>query len=289
MQIPNIHNFYQFLSKKNLLNDFIRNKFINFIFRERHTPYKKFRKYFINNKYFIDIYIDIYDYSHVLQATKPEYESEIFLFYLKKLNKNHLFIDIGSNIGLHSFFVRKFLNIKNIYSVEPNLKCIFLQKKTISSNKNLKIKIINKLITSLTNNVLVQINNNTGSGTINNDFGKDAPLAFNLNNSKVATISPSKFIKNIRKKNLMSDFVIKLDIQGSEYNFLEDIKNILIHENYIKFIVFEINNKNFHLLKNLIIKLKTRFILTDLSMKLIEINFLPINKLLKRNLLLSAY
>lgn len=289
MQIPNLHNFYQFLSKKNVLNDFIRNKFINFIFRERHNPYKKFRKYFINNKYFIDIYIDIYDYSHVLQAVKPEYESEVFLFYLKKLNKNYLFLDIGSNIGLHSFFVKKFLNIKNIYSVEPNLKCIFLQKKTINSDKNLRIKIINKSITSNKNNVLTQVNNNSGSGTINNDFGKDTPLTFNSNNSKVATISSSKFIKNIRKKNLMSDFVIKLDIQGSEYNFLKDIKNILIHEKYVKFIIFEINSKNFHLLKNLIIRLKKKFMLTDLSMKLIEINSLPINKLLKRNLLLSAY
>ena len=289
MQIPSLYNFYQFLSKKNLLNDFIRNKFINFIFRERHSPYKKFRKYFINNKYFIDIYIDIYDYSHVLQAIKPDYESEVFLFYLKKLNKNNLFIDVGSNIGLHSFFVKKFLNIKNIYSVEPNLKCIFLQMKTINSNKNLRVEIINKLITSGTNNFLTQFNNNSGSGTINNDFGKDPPPTFNLNNSKTATIGYYKFIKNIRKKNLMSDFVIKLDIQGSEYNFLKDIKNILIHEKYIKFIIFEINSKNFYLLKNLIIRLKKKFMLTDLSMKLIEINSLPINKLLKRNLLLSAY
>jgi FkbM family methyltransferase len=276
----------RFISKNNILNSFFRNKLINFFFHERHEPFKIIRKFYINKKYFVDICCNIYDYSQILQVAKPEYESDIFNFYLNNLNKNYVFLDIGSNIGIHSFFIKKYCNLKDVISVEPNKKCIFLQKKTFSFDKKLKIKIINKIISHKKINILSEFNNNSGSGTINNDFGKDIVLSANINKSFCLSQKPSNLLKKIQKKKPTNKIAIKLDIQGSEYDFLRSIKSILTKKNNIEFIIFEINKNNYYLMKDLIKGISPKYILKDLFNNRIDINYIKMKKILKKNLLL---
>ena len=90
------------------------------------------------------------------------------------------------------------------------------------SNKKLKLKIFR---------------NNSGSGTLNDDFGSDH---ININNQEEKNIEniPVKKFFNILK-NYKNKITIKIDVQGSEYSILKEIfkiKNI----SSIKNIIFEI-------------------------------------------------
>ena len=58
-------------------------------------------------------------------------------FYLNSFLSDEIFIDIGSNIGTHSFFILKYLSPFKVLSIDPQKICIYLQKKTLSSNKDL--------------------------------------------------------------------------------------------------------------------------------------------------------
>jgi hypothetical protein len=61
------------------------------------------------------------------------------------------------------------------------------------------------------------------------------------------------------------EIFIKLDIQGSEYNFIQNIRNILLKKDIIKCIIFEINKKNISKLKLLIKNLSNKYFLTDIN------------------------
>jgi hypothetical protein len=150
----------------------------------------------------------------------------------------------------------------------------------------LKIKIINKIISHKKINILSEFNNNSGSGTINNDFGKDIVLNANINKSFCLSQKPSNLLKKIQKKKPTNKIAIKLDIQGSEYDFLRSIKSILTKKNNIEFIIFEINKNNYYLMKDLIKGISLKYILKDLFNNRIDINYIKMKKILKKNLLL---
>lgn len=216
----------------------IKNWLINFNFKDRHKPFKKIKKIYLNRKYHINnFYYDAYDYSHVSQLIYSSYEQDNFSYYLNSFKENENFIDIGSNIGVHSFFILKYLNPKNVISIEPQKLCIDLQKKTLKNNIELnadKIHFINSAVGKKAN--IKMLRNNTGSGTLVDDFGKDYIDKNNLNTLAITKI----IIEDIFKRISNNVTNIKIDTQGSEIDILEEIYSSKFINNVNK-IIFEVN------------------------------------------------
>jgi FkbM family methyltransferase len=283
--IFDLQNLINILSKDNLFTRSIRSRFINFLFKYRHKPFQKIKKIYLDKKY-VDIFYDINDYSHVSQVIDPDYEKNNFKYYLNTIGQSTIFLDIGANLGVHSLFVAKYCNAHLVIAVEPNPKCNYLIKKSINLNYKLlnKIKVISKIITASNNNILTLFKNNSGSGSITGDFGKDFIEKYNQEKIISDVIKPTELINNIIKKNKKKEIFIKLDIQGSEYNFIENIKNILLEKDIIKCIIFEVNKKNISKLKFLINNLNKKYYLTDANSAYIDNKNL--SKFLKKNLVL---
>lgn len=154
-----IINYFSGIEDSFYFNEKLKNFLLNFMFMYRHKPFQETIKIFITKKYCIEKFcFDIFDYSHVSQLIFANYEKNHFKFYLKNFYKNEIFVDIGSNIGVHSFFVLKFLDPFRVYSIEPQSLCADLQKKTLMNNKELAIKknrffIINKSINNKKKNL----------------------------------------------------------------------------------------------------------------------------------------
>lgn len=263
-----------FLSKftDSIIFNKIKTKLINFVFQDRHTPLKKTKKVYINQNYYIDnFYYDVQDYSHVSQIIYSSYEKDIFIYYLNNFKANENFIDIGSNIGIHSFFVLKYLNPKKVISIEPQKLCIDLQKKTLQNNTNLKSENINFINSALgpKKSKIQVFRGNSGSGSILNDFGNDP-----INPSNLYTFSiTNKSIKDIFK--LISNNVvnIKIDVQGSEMYILEELFKS-DHIKYVKKIIFEINLYGIDKMKTLLKKYSDEFKLTNLDGSELSIEYL---------------
>jgi FkbM family methyltransferase len=260
-----LSNIINVISKDNIFAKQIRSRFINFLFKYRHRPFQKIKKYYLNKK-FIDLFYDINDYSHVIQVADPDFEKGNFKYYLNAINKNTIFLDIGANLGIHSLFVAKYCNPYLVIAVEPNPKCIYLIKKSINLNYKLlnRIKLFSKVVSTAKNSILTLFKNNSGSGSVCGDFGKDFIEKYNQEKITCNTIKPTELINNIVRKEKKEIF-IKLDIQGSEYNFIQNIKNILLKKDIIKCIFFEVNKKNILKLKLLINNLSKKYFLTDIN------------------------
>ena len=286
-------NIVKFISKfnDNYFLKKIKNAIINFNFRDRHTPFiKNVTKYFINKKFFIqNLNFDIYDYSHVSQIIFTSYEENHFKFYLNQVRKGEIFIDIGSNIGLHSFFVLKYLQPLKVLSIDPQKLCINLQKKTLSENKKLnsrKIEFINSAVGNL-NRELTLFRNDSGSGTLCNDFGKDLVDFNNLEKENITYISIKKIFKKISNtiSYKLPHVTIKIDAQGSEFEILNEIYN----SNFlycIKNIIFEVNSTNLNYQKTCLKK----YIVKDyrlLTLDNLQVSINNIDNYIKSCLILS--
>ena len=282
MSFSSLINFFSNF-KDNIIIKQIKKRLIRFVFKDRHTPFKKTKKIFLNEKYFIkNFFYDVYDYSHISQLVYSSYEHEHFLFYLDSFKENENFIDIGSNIGVHSFFVLKYLKPKKVISIEPQGLCMHLQKKTLEGNTELspeKIEFINSAVGHNEKNIKI-FRNNTGSGTLVDDFGKEYVDLNNVNTLEVTHIS----VEDIFKK-VTSDITnIKIDTQGAEIIILEEISNSNFINN-INRIIFEINLNQIDRLKDVLKKYLNKFKLTDFNNSEVSIN--ELHKHVKKDLVLS--
>ena len=282
MNFSNLINFFSNF-KDNLIIKQIKKQLIKLVFKDRHTPFKKTKKIYLNKKYFIkNFFYDVYDYSHVNQIVYSSYEDKHFLYYINSFKENENFIDIGSNIGTHSFFILKYLKPKKVISIEPQGLCVYLQKKTLEYNNEInseKIEFINSAVGYKEKNIKI-FRNNSGSGTLINDFGKEYVDMNNLTALDVTHIS----IEDIFKK-LTNDFTnIKIDTQGSEVKILEEIYNSDFINN-ISRIIFEINLNQIDGLKIILKKYLRKFELTDFDDSKVLIN--ELHKYVKKDLILS--
>lgn len=282
MSFFNLINFFSDF-KDNIIIKKLKNKLIQFIFKDRHKPFKKTKKIYLSKNYSIkNFYIDVYDYSHVQQILYSSYEDKHFSFYLNSFKDNENFIDIGSNIGTHSFFVLKYLKPKKVISIEPQSLCMHLQKKTLESNIEInskKIEFINSAVGYKEKNIKL-FRNNSGSGTLINDFGKDHIDLNNLSTLEVNHISIEYIFKKI--DNGVTN--IKIDTQGAEISILEEIYNSDFINNINK-IVFEINLNEIDRLKTVLKKYLKKFELTNFNNSKVSID--EVHRYVKNDLVLS--
>jgi FkbM family methyltransferase len=168
------------------------------------------------------------------------------LNWLKKLNNEDVFYDIGSNIGGFSI-IGSILHPKmKIYSFEANLNNYFIQKKTLIMNNLNNILVFNLCLNDKLeeNNLLYGQNDLRSCGS--STFG------FELKNEMQKSLysNPhSRIVKNTDKMYGISfDFIIyemklpiptaiKIDIDGNELLVLKGANKLLKEKNLRKIII----------------------------------------------------
>ena len=141
--------------------------------------------------------------------------------YLKKLQKNFVFLDFGSNLGIYSLISSYNINCKHIIAFDPlpNIKKIIL--------KNFKL---NKVKGKFYNFGIYNKNIKKKLYTIKNHYGISSIIKHkNKNNFINATFKNYLFLKKIESTYKKYDFIIKIDVEGAEQILINQLKksNIL--------------------------------------------------------------
>ena len=178
------------------------------------------------------------NFTYLDKAYEKNY-NHYFDLDLIKPNKDEVFIDIGSYTGDTIIdFINTYKNYKKIYAYEITLESINIMRNNLKSYKDIIIK--NNAVAD--KNTIMYINNNTNNSSANTiDTNGDTPITcVTLDN-------------DIKEKITM----IKMDIEGSEYNALKgcinhlknDTPKLLIsvyhnHQDIIRIpkLIFETNN-----------------------------------------------
>ena len=165
-----------------------------------------------------------------------KYHHNRILCYLKKLNLKEL-IDVGAHKGEFLSYATKIGSIKKIYAFEPQKTIFKILKKNFSGNS--KVKLINLGISEKPSNKIFYINKLSSTSTMSKFNESSNYLKFKnfLTGSKknyidkysIKTSSINQFFKNIRFKNCL----LKIDVEGFEYNVLKGSKNKMREIKYI--------------------------------------------------------
>lgn len=162
----------------------------------------------------------------IVKDALQDKDSEYSIFDNIKFIKNDIFIDIGAHYGLISlFFAKKNPDVKFI-SLEPSRILGYLFNKSVQANNLKNIKIINSGIGKKEENIdfNFDINNTWGSSSVSTaDFDKQNSLKEKCHLVTFNTIKKENNINKIK--------ALKIDCEGCEYDFFEnitdkDLKNI---------------------------------------------------------------
>ena len=153
---------------------------------------------------------------------------------VKKMNKANTLIDVGSNKGQFSLLVRKYFPDIKIYSFEPQLNELNIQKKILGKKNinyyNLALggeeKISNFYITKRKDSSSILKPNQQNN--INKIY----------DTSEILEINVKKLDSIISTVEISRPSILKLDVQGYELEVLKGASNIL---KYIDYIVTEVS------------------------------------------------
>jgi FkbM family methyltransferase len=155
-----------------------------------------------------------------------EYEDMIFTINL--LNKEDLFIDVGANIGIYTILASKVVGAKSV-AFEPCQKTFERFKDQISINR------INHLVTVHQNAVggkqgNVHISNYGDTRNVLNEI-----LKVNEGNQEFTEVKMITLDDEI--KNETRNYIVKIDVEGYEFEVIRGAKNILSSKKLIALIV----------------------------------------------------
>lgn len=182
----------------------------------------------------------------------------IFIYYFKNYKKYKKFIDIGSNIGLHSIIMSK-LGLK-IFAYEPDPWHVKILKKNIKKNMSSNIKLYQCAISDKKKLGLFTrvLGNTTGS-----HITGSKTQVYNDVKKFTVKIFPAK---DIIKQNCL----VKIDAEGEEGKIINSLPNKLLMKNDF---ICEVGNKKNALL--IYKKLKK----AKVSCYSQKINFKKVNKI----------
>jgi len=146
-----------------------------------------------------------------------------------KMDANGNILDIGANVGIFSYFIKKKFPSANLFSFEPDKKLIPIIKKNLSQFNNYHI--IEAAISSYDGEI--DFFYNIDSSQVNSTE-IDALLPFTtkdqMQNNKVNCKTIVSFCK---ENNINSIDVLKIDIQGGEYKALKSSESVFKITNQI--------------------------------------------------------
>ena len=143
-------------------------------------------------------------------------------------------VDIGANIGLFTFYAHMKFPKSKIISVEANPNNFKILEKNINNNKlNDVVKIFNYVVSLNEDQQPFYLSSNSGWSSIYNKRGaKDGNLIY---------LEPISLSKLFKKNNLTIIDILKIDIEGAEYDILLNDK---FFDNYhVKELIVEVDRK----------------------------------------------
>lgn len=167
-----------------------------------------------------------------LHIISEHYESKTISVFKKIAKKGSVIMDIGAHIGKYTILAAKFG--KKVISIEP-------------SKENFEILKLNVQLNNLANVLLLRI----AVGEKNKYaklFKLDTSGHYSLNSKKATRIFEKVFCERlsiiVRKLNIKTVDLMKIDVEGAEYEVLMGGKSLL-RKHKIKNLIIEIGNQNF--------------------------------------------
>ena len=164
--------------------------------------------------------------SDSMVKTNNFFEIEFLDYIAKKYNKQNEIIDIGANIGNHSLFFAKFLDVKKVHSFEPCPDNVALLRKNMSNFSD-KSKIYD-----------IALSNKDGFLPVynsqKNNFGGFSLHRYSNGSSFV--VNPSIKVITLDSLNLRNISMIKIDVENHENEVLEGAKQTILYNKPIIFI-----------------------------------------------------
>jgi FkbM family methyltransferase len=130
------------------------------------------------------------------------------------VEKDDIVVDLGANIGMFSLYAIS-KGAKFIYAFEPVQENIDIYKKNLNEYTNVKLYEAGISYKNAISDIFYNFQNNTILSEVYNDFGWGSE---DEKTERVNLISINDFLDNINKVDYM-----KFDIEGSEYDALENI------------------------------------------------------------------
>ncbi len=160
-----------------------------------------------------------------------EYEEKEIKFVEKYLKKDDVFIDVGANIGLYSLVAAKQIEGGKVYAFEPIKKNSDSLLYNIKLNKPINIIVEKLAVSDNEKNLILYLDENEK----NNGMATAYADTFTYNETVPCTSLDFYFAN----KDISAVKLIKIDIEGGEYNAVIGMQNIL--KKYKPTLLIEIN------------------------------------------------
>lgn len=208
--------------------------------------------YWVNNSKIL-INKDEYFLNNELRYGLSEFHDMIFLLHV--LKKKHIFIDCGAHFGLYAILASKVIGSKS-FTFEPNPKAVLRQKKHfVLNNINHLVKIKKKALGRKLKNVSLVVNSDEKLSVQNfvldnisyNSKKKGDQLLDFINKNKIIKVSQTSLDYEMKKILKLKEYVIKIDIQGSEYDCILGAEKILKNEGLLALIIENAHDSRYEL------------------------------------------
>jgi FkbM family methyltransferase len=151
-------------------------------------------------------------------------------FLLKSLKDEDIFYDIGTNFGFYTFLAANSIETGEIHCFEPNRICVESLEKTkkINHTKNVTV---NSFGISDSNSEKSFVGRDVSfyNGSAGNSFKSDAAPEKNF--KEIATIKTKTLDSYVNNNKVPT--LIKIDVEGSEYEVLQGAKDLLTNHSPI--------------------------------------------------------
>ena len=236
--------------KKNLLSKVLQKYISNKDIREfkgnffYYIFYRIIRKFLKGNikvlicNFFINASTNKKNMSNGL-LNKCYFGDETILLVIKNISdqKKVFFLDCGSNYGFYSFYVASLSLDNKVLAFEASPETFNSFKANLELNNFRNINYRNLAISEVSGKFInfYESHNDWESSATHNKF----------QNNKIASVETTTIDKELSKKDL-SDFVviIKLDIEGNEFNAIQGCKDTILK--YEPLITIELSRYNFN-------------------------------------------
>ena len=221
---------FQEIKLKKMLNknsdDFINIKFVYDFISKKGFYLKKVKSskevVFSNKK--INIVTDSYPW-----IVKEIFGDEIYKFETKiDTSKKYTVLDIGANKGYAALYFAQKEYVKDIYAFELVPQTIKFMKKNLKLNTKYrnKIKLYEFGLGKESRDVIInRLENRDACNTIISEFVDSyMPEEKGLGISQQCIIKKaSTILKELVEKNNIKNIILKIDVEGSEYEIIEDL------------------------------------------------------------------
>lgn len=173
---------------------------------------KKPRHQYTQNIRFLNYVIDVPDLLSFIWQYKELYLEEIYKFSSKQ-DESIIIIDCGANIGLSCIYFKSLFSNVIIKAFEADPQIAEILKNNLIKNHINDVEVISKAVW-IHNDGIEFVSDGADGGSI----------SANGNKKKVLSISLKEYL---RKFNHIS--LLKIDIEGAEYEVLKDCSEDLLH------------------------------------------------------------